>query len=258
MKKYRFIQLFVLIILCFSGCSYALNNTVTQVSTIDAILAGTYDGLISFTELGPYGDFGIGTFDKLDGEMIMLDGNIYQVKADGKVYNPDVSTTTPFAVVAKFNQEMSIPINTETDYANFKAIVDRAVPNKNLFYALKVKGHFEKVKTRSVPAQSKPYPPLTEITKNQPIFNFKDVSGTIVGFLSPPYVKGINVPGYHLHFLTEDLTSGGHLLEFKLLRGTIEIDKLSNFYMILPEGDPGFGQVDLSHDRSKDLEKAER
>ena len=92
-------------------------------------------------------------------------------------------------------------------------------PPKTCFYAVMIQGEFSYVKTRSVPAQEKPYPPLAEVTKNQPTFEFTDVTGTMVGFRCPPYVTGINVPGYHLHFLTDDRTAGGHLLEFTVAPG---------------------------------------
>ena len=113
-------------------------------------------------------------------------------------------------------------------------------------------------KGRSVPAQKKPYPPLTEVTKDQPVFHLKDIAGTIVGFRSPAYVKGIGVPGYHLHFISDSFSSGGHILDFSLKQGTLGIDICNRFLMVLPEGENDFSRIDLSIDRSKDLDKAER
>ncbi len=222
------------------------------------LLAGAYDDQMTCKRLISYGDFGIGTFDGLDGEMILLEGKMYQVKADGKVYTPAMHLTTPFASVVKFNQDITMTVHRGIDFRSLEKIVDDAVPNMNIFCAVKVKGHFSKIKTRSVPAQKKPYPPLTEVTKNQPVFSFEDISGTLVGFRSPVYVKGINVPGYHLHFISEDFTSGGHVLEFTLEEGTIEIDICNRFLMILPEGEGSFGRIDLGRDRSDDLEQVER
>ena len=246
------------IVVAITGCFTTPHNTLTQISTIDAILAGAYDGQVTCKELLSYGDFGIGTFDRLDGEMILLEGKIYQVKADGKVYSPSTNLSTPFASVVKFDTDITTSVYKETNLQSLKQIVDGAVPNMNVFCAIKVKGRFRNMKTRSVPAQNKPYPPLIAVTKDQPVFNFEGIPGTIVGFRCPVYVAGINVPGYHLHFVSEDFTCGGHVLEFTLEKGTVEIDTCNRFFMILPEDEIAFGGIDLSRDRSGDLDKAER
>ena len=258
MKK-KIILLLVLTIVCFGGCCQeAEYDTITQVSTIDAILAGAYDGQMAGEELVSYGDFGIGTFDKLDGEMVLLDSVVYQVKADGNVYRPRGGLTTPFAAVVNFKKDKTVELKASADFEELKKILNAAAPNMNVFCAMKVRGTFARMKTRSVPAQQKPYPPLTEVTKNQPVFEMANVSGTIVGFRSPVYVKGVGVPGYHLHFISDDKKAGGHVLDFEIEKGIAEIDFCNRFLLILPEGQSGFESVDLSLDREGDLEKAER
>ncbi len=109
------------------------------------------------------------------------------------------------------------------------------MPTKNIFYAFKIKGSFKYLKTRSVPKQNKPYPPISEVIKNKPLFKFHDVRGTIVGFRCPDYIKGINFPGYHFHFITEDRKAGGHVLEYQLQNAKVEIDYTTELYMVLPE-----------------------
>lgn len=111
---------------------------------------------------------------------------------------------------------------------------------------------------RSVPAQEKPYPQLVEVTKNQPEFEFNDVKGTIAGFRCPSYVKGINVAGYHLHFLTEDKTGGGHVLEFSLIEGILALDYTSDFYLVLPREKGAFFSTDLSKEREEELKEVEK
>ncbi len=244
------------VVLLLAGCA-TRHNQLTQVSTIDAILAGTYDGTMTCGDLTRYGDFGIGTFDRLDGEMVILDGTVYQVRADGKVYRPHASVKTPFAVIVPFESDITRKLPAGTSFASLQKIIGEAASNKNLFAAVKVQGTFRFMKTRSVPAQSRPYPPLVEVTKTQAVFDLKNVVGTIVGFRSPPYVKGINVPGYHLHFISEDLKSGGHILDFELNAGSADIDLCNRFLLILPENER-FGAVNLGIDRSEDLEKAEK
>jgi len=159
-----------LILTLLLGCGVPAWNTIYQTSTIDALLSGIYDGDISCRDLLKHGDFGIGTFDGLDGEMVILKGTVYQVKGDGKVYKPDPNTKTPFATMCYFNPEKTISIDASTDYKRIEFLIDAAAPSRNLFCAIKITGQFRLMRTRSVPAQRKPYPPLKEVTRNQPEF----------------------------------------------------------------------------------------
>ena len=249
----------ILILCLFSGCaSTATQNIVTQVSTIDALLAGVYDGHVTLGRLLQHGNAGIGTFDKLDGEMVLIDGTVYQVKADGKVYRPSFRLTTPFAAVVDFKADRSISMNRPATIEDFEEAIDREFPNKNAFYAIRVQGFFSQMKTRSVPAQESPYPPLVKVVQHQPIFEMANVSGSIVGFRLPPYVKGINVPGYHLHFISDDLKSGGHVLSFVLKQGHVDVDVCNRFLLLLPEDISELGKIDLTKDRASELERVEK
>lgn len=244
--------------LCILQPTAALaNETLVQISTIDALLAGLYDGKATIGDLKRQGDLGIGTFDALDGEMVLLDGQVYRVSADGKAAVVPDQETTPFAGVTFFAADQEISVPPGTDFAAFRALVDKALPSPNLFYAIRLEGRFKSVSTRSVPRQSKPYKELVEVVKNQPIFDFQEVEGTLVGFYCPPFVTGINVPGYHLHFLTTDRTAGGHLLGFTVDHATLQIDTLNRFVLQLPE-DKGFAGVDLQQDRKQELQKVEK
>ncbi|MFP5213142.1 MAG: acetolactate decarboxylase [Acidobacteriota bacterium] len=256
MKKSLLVLPLILFVLI--GCAATRPDTLTQVSTIDALLAGSYDGQMSLRDLLAHGDMGIGTFNRLDGEMVVLDGQVYQVRVDGKIYSPSPTETTPFASVVKFRADARTRAEAGLDFKGLERIVNETAPNQNLFCAVKVTGRFRLVKTRSVPVQNKPYPPLAEVTANQPVFTLENVSGTLLGFRSPAYVKGINVPGYHLHFISDDRSSGGHVLELAIEQGTVEVDTCNRFLMILPESGGDFARVDLGRDRSKELEKVEK
>ena len=135
--------------------------------------------------------------------------------------------------------------------------MDSLLPTTNIPYALKIEGLFRHVQTRSVPRQTKPYPKLVEVVKNQPTFEFENVRGILVGFRLPEYMKGINVTGYHLHFLTEDKTGGGHLLECQIQNATLEIDYTSAFHMVLPTAG-AFYEADVAQDKEEELEKVEK
>ena len=234
-----------------------LRDTIFQVSTISALMQGFYDGEVSCGDLKKHGDLGIGTFAGLDGEMIMLDGQVFQVKADGKAYKVSDNLKTPFAAVTFFDRDMKKILKDIKTYQELQKELNQIIPNKNLFYAFRLDGTFSYLKTRSVPKQSKPYPLLVEVTKNQPTFELKNVKGTLVGFWCPEYVNGINVPAYHLHFITDDRQYGGHLLECNLVEGKLAIDTSSEFHLLLPTNSD-FGKVDLGKESHKDLEKVEK
>ncbi len=212
------------------------HHVLFQTSTVEALLDGNYDGDVTFAELGARGDFGLGTFDALDGEMIGLDGAFYQVKADGRAYEVDEQARTPFAVVTFFEPGRAETLDGPTDYAALRARLDRNLGDPMAVYAVRVDGRFDYVKTRSVPRQRKPYPPLAEVVEHQPTFEFRDVRGSLVGFRFPDYAGGLNVPGYHFHFITEDKSAGGHLLECRISHGELRIDHESDLELELPEG----------------------
>jgi len=230
-------------------------DVLFQVSTINALLEGIYDGEITFKELKRHGDLGLGTFNALDGEMLMLDGKIYQVKADGKVYPAEDSMKTPFSAVTFFEEDTTLVSDSPLDYKSLEEFMDKMLPTENIIYAIKIEVVFKYVRTRSVPAQEKPYPLLSEVVKNQPEFEFHNIKGTLVGFRLPDYLSGINVPRYHLHFITKDKKGGGHLLECETQRIKIGMDFTEQLSITLPETKE-FYDADL--DKGENLEKVER
>lgn len=253
----------LLVILLFISCDEEINDeenkqnvgTLVQVSVIDALLQGIYDGNYPLGDLYKLGNYGIGTFNGLDGEMVVFNDTVFQVLSTGEVKTPADDLFTPFAALTTFIADTTFSLNDisfETIKTNFNAYF----PTPNIFYVVKIKGDFEYMKTRSVPKQNKPYPPLVEVTKNQPEFEFENQSGDIIGFYCPEFAKGINVTGLHIHFLNEKRTGGGHILEFQLKQGTMEIGYLMNYKLILPEGGDFYGG-DFTIDRSEDLEEAE-
>jgi len=248
----------VAVVVLLSCCAAPTTRTITQVSTINALMTGVFDADVPCTALLDSGDFGIGTFDRLDGEMVVLDGVVYQVKADGSVCVADPAAKTPFATVCTFPKDSGDRVTcADKDYDGVKAVIDKDWPQQNLFYALRVDGTFPVMKTRSVPAQQKPYPPLKDIAAKQPEFTMTNVCGTLVGFRCPAFVKGINVPGYHLHFISSDRTQGGHVLGFTLAEGTCRAEVCDRFVMMLPSANEAFLKADLASERAEDLKHVE-
>ncbi len=243
MKTTAYILLAILFSAAVVGCTSPQqqpndkDDVLFQTSTLDALLEGIYDGDMTFGELKAHGDFGLGTFDALDGEMVEIDHQVYQVKADGVAYRVDDATMkSPFSVVTFFEPDQTASSDKAMDCTQLKEFLDSLLPTKNIPFAFKIEGAFAYLKTRSVPRQTEPYPPLLDVLENQPIFEFQNITGVMVGFRLPDYMEGVNAPGYHFHFLTEDRTAGGHVLECQSQNVTIDIDYTDEWYVVLPEG----------------------
>ena len=223
---------------------------------VNALVEGIYEQNIPLTEILKHGDFGLGTFNDLDGEMVLLDGKIYRVAADGNVSLVDESTCTPFACVT-FYQPMSYEdSNREMNYPEFLEWLNQLMPSPNLFYAFRVEGEFSEIKTRSVPKQEV-YRPLVEATKGQSVFEYQNVSGTLVGFFTPSFMASLSVPGMHLHFLSTDRKQGGHVLECRIKQVRAEIQFLYALEVALPLN-VDYLTWDFQRDISDDLDKAEK
>lgn len=238
----------VLSLALIAGCTQPAvtqeRETLYQVSTFNALSQGVYDGSETFGTLKAHGDTGLGTLDALDGELIAVDGRYYQMKADGTVVPVDDNATTPFAITTYFDTDRTLRITNLSSLAQYMASLNESMTNRNIMYVFEAHGHFDQVKVRSVPAQQKPYPVLTEAVKNQTVFDFDDINGTIVGFWFPEYMAGVNVAGFHFHFISDDRKRGGHLLDCSADELVSAMDETDNFYMALPQNSD-FGHADI-------------
>jgi acetolactate decarboxylase len=210
------------------------DDEVYQFSTISALLDGVYDGDVTVADILRHGDFGLGTFNHLDGEMVILNGVCYRLRADGTATRAAPTDRTPFAAITRFHADFEIAIQTRTNRAGVTSAIDREIASTNLIYAIRIAGHFFELHTRTVMAQTPPYPPLTQATEEQAETRFTDVNGALVGFRTPDFEQGISVAGYHLHFLNSDRTSGGHVLDFTLDQGQIAVSGASQLHLSLP------------------------
>lgn len=195
-----------------------------QVSTIQALLAGAYAAESTLGEVGRHGDFGLGTVTNLDGEMLALDGVFYQVRSDGTVHVLSAEAGTPFAEVVFFKGALDFGRLDGLDMAGLKAALTTKLPDPAGYYAVRVDGTFATVRTRSVPAQQKPWPPLAEAVKHQSEFPMENVRGTIIGLYAPTGVSRLAPTGWHFHFISADRTKGGHLLAVTIKAATARAD----------------------------------
>jgi len=243
--------------LCGCAAPRPSRDTLYQVSTLQALMAGDYDGVVTIRDLKRHGDLGLGTFDGLDGEMVVCDGRVWQVRDDGRAYAVPDTAATPFAAVTWFESDAAFSVDAPTMMEALIRRIEERLPARNLPYALRISGRFSYVKTRSVPRQSKPYPPLVEVARRQPTFEFHDVDGVVVGWRLPDFFRDLNMPGHHHHFLTGDRTAGGHVLAYTLVRGRVEADLTPDLYVTLPRR-ASFDALDLAADRSSEVKEVER
>jgi acetolactate decarboxylase len=213
------------------------DHVLFQASTIGALLEGAYDGDLSFAELAEHGDLGLGTLNGLDGEMIALDGRFYRANVGGEVSEVGAETRTPFAVVTRFAPQIDAEVAGPVGHEELLAQLDELIPAGTASCAIRLDGRFELVHARSVPRQSRPYRPLTEVVAGQRVFELVDVTGTMLGFRFPAYVEGIEVSGYHLHFISDDRRRGGHVLGSRS-GGSLRarLDPSSELHIELPPG----------------------
>jgi acetolactate decarboxylase len=233
------------------------NTSIYQYATINALMEGGFDGDITLVALQKKGTFGIGTFNELDGEMIGFDNHFYQIKSDGKAYAVASSQKTPFAVVTNFSKDKTVTISQIVNLKKLYTLLDSLSPNKNLYVGYKIKVKCQTLKTRSVSKQVKPYPLMIDAVKKQSVFALETISGTLVGFRFPEYMKGLNVPGYHFHFLSDDTKSGGHVLDLSGSNLEIEIDYMADFELHIPDNED-FNKLNLTKTKAEDLEKVEK
>jgi acetolactate decarboxylase len=237
MRRILSVVLILSIVIAALGLLYAqpADHSIFQVSTFHALKQGKYDSETTFDELKKHGDFGIGTVNGLDGEVVALNGEFFQIKADGKIYSIAEQEKTPFAVVTFFKPDKSLSLPRISGMKDLQEALDRMFLSSDGIFAIRIAGEFSYIKVRSVPRQQKPYPGLEDALKHQTEFELKNVRGTLVGFRFPRYMDGVNVPGYHFHFITADKKAGGHALDCSTENANVDVARISNLSVRLLE-----------------------
>ena len=231
-------------------------STLFQVSTSMALVKGVYTGAVTIAELKEHGDLGLGTFADLDGEMLVLDGRFYRLRGANDAAVADDGTPIPFAVVTKFRPDRTVTIDHVDDVISLLTHLDGLRRSLNLYYAVRIEGHFTRVEARAV-RKTEGGVSLLEAASRQAEFTFTDVTGTLAGFWSPAYATTLSIPGWHLHFVNSSRSGGGHLLACEGDGLQVRIQELSDLEFVLPKT-PAFLQADLSQDLRRALDVAER
>lgn len=239
-----------------------------QVSTLPALQAGLYDGVVSIADLLQRGEFGIGTLTGLNGELIIVSGEAWQIRFDGVVVRVPHTQTTPFANIASgmlpgVSMRAKSPLRRRDDalqpfssFAELQKQLKGRLFSDNLPHLLVIEGTFSQMQTRSVAVQQKPYPPLAEVAAKQSVFRMENVKGVLVGFWFPRSFAGLNLPGFHLHFLSDDRKSGGHLLDCAGTGGYSSVYPQFRFSLRLPDS-VDFERAPLTKNDDAELQRIE-
>lgn len=231
------------------------HHTIFQVSTSTAVTKGLFKGCAAVADLKSHGDFGLGTFEDLDGELILFEGHAYQARAEGVVSEVPDPTLTPFATVTRFAPEQELPLRDIHSQVHLESLLDSHRPSENTFVGIRVDGLFDRVELRAA-CKANPGEDLVAATGHQSEFVFENIEGTLVGFWAPVYARTLTVSGYHLHFISKDRTKGGHLIgvEARNLKAQLHLE--TDFHVAVPET-AQFLEADLKDDPSAALAVAE-
>jgi len=240
-------NLAIIALLAAMPCLLSASGRLLQEGTLSSLVEGVYDGSMPMEALQRQNAYGLGTFDKLNGEMIVLDGVVYRIGSDGKVNKPAVESMIPFACVSVLDEpDVSGDIGPCASKDEFQSVILSRLQSLNYPALIVVEGDFDMMKTRSVPAQQKPYPTLAQVVADgQVVFELGAQKGTLVGFYFPPAFAGLNAAGFHFHFLNDAREAGGHILGMSLKKGRMLIQTLTSTQLILPPTDSVFAQAYL-------------
>jgi acetolactate decarboxylase len=196
-------------------------HALFRISTSGAHVAGVYDGQVSVKSILEHGNFGLGTFANLDAEMVVLEGQAFQVLGAGQVLEASPDAGVPFAVMTRFSPQVYVNCRPLANFKDLEQCCDRYRLSGNILYAIRLDGHFDRIRTRAVgfPAQNE--------------FSFTDIDGTLVGFWSPGLSSVFGVPGYQFYFISKDRKRGGLLLDVEAVRLSLRIESLTDFHIAL-------------------------
>ncbi|MFS1664142.1 acetolactate decarboxylase [Streptococcus sp. zg-JUN1979] len=231
-----------------------------QYNTLSALMAGLYGGSLTIGELLEHGDLGIGTLDSIDGELIVLDGKAYQAKSSkGQVavveVSPDVKV--PYAAVVPHQAEVIFKQRFEMTDKELESRIESYYDGVNLFRSIKITGDFARMHVRMIP-KSTPDVKFADVAVRQPEYTKEHVSGTIVGFWTPQMFHGVSVAGYHLHFISSDHSFGGHVMDFVIKEGVVEVGAVDQLDQRFPVQDRKYLFAHFNVDElKKDIDKSE-
>jgi acetolactate decarboxylase len=224
------------------------NNKLFQTGALCGFIDKVYDGDCTLKVLTQKGDFGIGTFDAVHGELIGFDGQFYRIVEDGIARPVDPNQKTPFAWVVQFEETDHFELSNIENFDHFSEEFDKNIPSLNYIYAYRFDCLLDEIECRSEACQPKPYQSLVKtLPKVQVNFSYKNINGVFAGFRFPEYFATLNIPGHHIHFLNPDDMKGGHVFRFKFKSARISVCVIKNYELELI-GSKAFGQLKIGEE----------
>jgi acetolactate decarboxylase len=209
---------------------------VVQVHTIASIVEGRYDGEVTVGELRGRGSFGIGTLQGLDGELVVVDGELWNIGPDGIAHVPPDDALVPFAALVELDDPTTFALDGPLPRAAFETEVSARLPESDACWAVVARGRFSSVRFRSVARQHPPYRPLDEVlATDQTFLEGGDLDAILVGFCFPDWASDVELPGYHLHMLTTDHATGGHVHDFVADRLDVTVSRCRSMHLEVPD-----------------------
>lgn len=231
------------------------HHSMFQVSTSGALIEGLYQGAMTVGDLRRHGDTGLGTFEELDGELILVDGVCFHARSDHTVSVADDAALTPFATVVSFASDASITLDAVASFDDLTSRLDSMRTSDNDFFAWRISGECAQLRVRTA-CRHASGTPLVDAVADQAVFELDHVPVDIVGFWSPSYAEAVAIPGYHLHAVTADRSHGGHVFDLRADSLAVEMHRVSDLHVALPET-AEFLQACLSGDTAGDLDQTE-
>lgn len=239
-------------------------NELFQYSIMSSLMDGVASSGMPVAELLNHGDLGLGTFKHMAGEMIMLDGAMYQMKSDGTTVpipaSPEAAADgtraeeepmiSPFATVTRFEPTVKNPTASFSSKESLGKQLSQMLPGtRNIYVAFRADGVFS-CTVRTAAGQQYPREPLVAVSSRQTTRVFEKIKGSIVGFRSPSFSHGVSVAGDHIHFISHDRKCGGHVLALDTGDGCVDLGAapISKFHLQLPTDDDEFNEAELKLD----------
>jgi acetolactate decarboxylase len=213
--------------------SKALNRIWQNMPSM-AFKTGLYDGITRIRDAKEHGNFGVGQFAALDGELIVSDGCFYRARADGSVGLADEADELCFAQLCYYEPHQHWDAPADLDDRSFGAFLSEKLTFRNSFCAFRIIGVFAAVVPTAPPAMTKPYPKFDAVPALRKSFPVSNIKGCMVGYYSPAFEAEDGIPGYHFHFISDDRLSGGHVTSFALASGQVDATRINELILTLP------------------------
>lgn len=211
-------------------------SRIIQLSTISALMAGCFNQEFSLPDACQEHGFGLGCSANINGELTIYNGKVYEATAGESLHLLADNDKIPFIQVTRFQPEYQQPVEN-ISHENIEQCIKNSLNINNIFLAVCVEGHFEKVVIRRPqrePAQTRS---VNQIAAAQRIDTLENKQGKLIGFWTPEIFSRISVPGFHFHFLDQSQQISGHVLAFSATQAIMRFEEKPTIEITNPTSD---------------------